>query len=283
MASTKPRYPMEEIGRRGDALYKSHVLPHLKAKDKGKFVAVDIESGAYAIDVDELGACHRLRARLPDAQIRLVRIGSRTVYQFGGSDLQGPCLSGRQSHDQATFLASRPSACADPPGIAGYCNLAPMSNPLVNRWRQRGKIYLWRFDDEVRKYPGWNFTADDDGCTSLLQLFDTMVNDERSASVEIALSKPSADIQALGPGIGKGRLRAPQHVALQFPPMKVAANFWQWTGTLHDPQLKVGQRKLVELIGAVQSVAEGVGDFCIGADDHREHGLEFANMSIWFW
>jgi hypothetical protein len=88
MASTKPRYPIEEIARRGDALDKTEVLPHLKAEDNGKFVALDIESEAFTIDVDELGACHQLRDRMPDAQVWLVRVGSRTVYQFGASDLE---------------------------------------------------------------------------------------------------------------------------------------------------------------------------------------------------
>lgn len=88
MSSSKPRYPVEEIARRGDALYQSEVRPHLKASDRDKFVAVDIETGAYAIDVDELGACHGLRERVPDAQIWLVRVGSRTVYQFGGAQFE---------------------------------------------------------------------------------------------------------------------------------------------------------------------------------------------------
>ena len=83
MASTKRRFSKEEFARRGDAIYKSDVVPHLKTKDEGKFAAIDIESGSYEIDVDELAACDKLSARIPEAQIWLVRVGSRYLHRFG--------------------------------------------------------------------------------------------------------------------------------------------------------------------------------------------------------
>ena len=86
MASTKPRYSKEEFARRGDAIYLKEVRPKLKADDVGKFAAIDIESGEFAIDADELKACHKLRKRIPNAQIWMVRVGYRYVHRFGGRD-----------------------------------------------------------------------------------------------------------------------------------------------------------------------------------------------------
>ena len=86
MASTKRRYSKEEFARRGDSIYENDVRPQLKADDEGKFVAVDIETGMYEIDVDELEAGNRLRARIPEAQIWMVRVGSRYVHRFGGRE-----------------------------------------------------------------------------------------------------------------------------------------------------------------------------------------------------
>lgn len=80
---TKRRYRKEEFARRGDAVYDAEVRPHLKASDDGKFAAIDIDSGLYEIDANELRACDRLRARAPEAQIWMVRIGSRSVHRFG--------------------------------------------------------------------------------------------------------------------------------------------------------------------------------------------------------
>lgn len=84
MASTERRYSKEEFARRGDAIYESDVRARLKPEDDGKFVAIDIESAMYEIDDDELEAGDKLRARAPDAQIWIVRVGSPYVHRFGG-------------------------------------------------------------------------------------------------------------------------------------------------------------------------------------------------------
>lgn len=81
-----PRYSKEEFARRGDAIYEANVRPNLKKKDDGKFVAIDIETGEYEIASKELTACDRLEARLADPQIWLMRVGSKFLYTFGGSD-----------------------------------------------------------------------------------------------------------------------------------------------------------------------------------------------------
>jgi hypothetical protein len=77
MASVKRRYSKEEFAHRGDTLYESAVRPHLKPADNGRFVALDIDTSGFEIDDDELTACDQLRARLPKAQIWMVRVGSR--------------------------------------------------------------------------------------------------------------------------------------------------------------------------------------------------------------
>jgi hypothetical protein len=84
MPSVTRRYSKEEFARRGDATYEAEVAPHLTVSDEGKFVALDIESGAFEISDEELDACDRLRARVPDAQIWMVRVGSHSVHRFGG-------------------------------------------------------------------------------------------------------------------------------------------------------------------------------------------------------
>jgi hypothetical protein len=89
MPSARRRYTKEEFARRGDAIYETDVRPRLADDDDGKFVAIDIETGAYEIGGDELTACDRLRARIPGAQIWLVRAGSRYVHRFGRCEQPG--------------------------------------------------------------------------------------------------------------------------------------------------------------------------------------------------
>lgn len=88
MGTVKPRHHLEEFARRGDAIYKWDILPKLVAKDVGKFLAIDIETGEYEISADELKAGNKLLARLPDAQIWMVRIGYASTHSFGGRQIR---------------------------------------------------------------------------------------------------------------------------------------------------------------------------------------------------
>jgi hypothetical protein len=83
MGSVKRRYSKEEFARRGDA-YEKAILPKVAPKDIGKFLAIDIETGEYEIAADEMRAGNKLRARLPEAQIWMVRVGHRSVHRIGG-------------------------------------------------------------------------------------------------------------------------------------------------------------------------------------------------------
>ena len=84
MASVKRRHSLEEFAKRGKAIYKKDILPKLTPKDLGKFLAIDIETGAYEIAADEMKAGDKLRRRLPEAQIWMVRIGYVSTRSFGG-------------------------------------------------------------------------------------------------------------------------------------------------------------------------------------------------------
>lgn len=90
LASLQPRYSKEEFARRGDEIYQRSILPCVEADDEGKFVVIDIETGAYEIDADELAASDRLLARHPDGQIWLTRVGSRYARRFGASQKRNP-------------------------------------------------------------------------------------------------------------------------------------------------------------------------------------------------
>ncbi|HEY2414699.1 MAG TPA: hypothetical protein VGI40_20810 [Pirellulaceae bacterium] len=83
MPTTKPRYSKEEFARRGDAIYDREIAPRLEDPNRGEFVSIDIESGAFEIDGDEIAATKRLRARISDAQVWFRRVGSKFARRFG--------------------------------------------------------------------------------------------------------------------------------------------------------------------------------------------------------
>ncbi len=88
MAIPKRRYPKEEFARRGDAIYEKDVRPHLEKDDMGKFLAIDIETAEYEIAEEQMAASLNLRARIPDAQIWMMRIGSKYLSRIGGHEAQ---------------------------------------------------------------------------------------------------------------------------------------------------------------------------------------------------
>jgi hypothetical protein len=83
ISATHPRYTKEEFARRGDEVYERDIREHLRASQEDQFVAIDIETGAYEVDADELTASDRLMTRVPNAQIWLRRVGSRYSRRFG--------------------------------------------------------------------------------------------------------------------------------------------------------------------------------------------------------
>ena len=68
MTAIEPRYSIEEFARRGDAIYERDVRPSMKKGNEHRFVAIDIETGAYEVDADELAASDRLLTRAPRPQ-----------------------------------------------------------------------------------------------------------------------------------------------------------------------------------------------------------------------
>src|SRR5712692_3625955 len=84
MAVNRPRYSKEEFARRGEAIFERDIRPKLKGANPRDFVLIDIETGAYEVDADEMAASDRLDARVPDAQVWMRRVGSPYARSFGG-------------------------------------------------------------------------------------------------------------------------------------------------------------------------------------------------------
>ena len=86
----KPRYSPEELARLGDAIYERDILPRMTPGDTGRIVAIDVETGAYAVDGDKLRAIHQVLDPHPGAQIWVKRVGFDYVTRFGGRSTVSP-------------------------------------------------------------------------------------------------------------------------------------------------------------------------------------------------
>ncbi len=79
-----PRYTSEEIVERGEALYNQQIRDQVETGNEGKFLVLDIETGAYEVDEDELAAVQRAKAKNANAALYIMRIGYATAYRLGG-------------------------------------------------------------------------------------------------------------------------------------------------------------------------------------------------------
>ena len=78
----------KEAGILGDEIYERNIKRQVEDAHHGKIVAIDVNSGDYAIGDTVSAASKRLRKRLPDADVWSVRVGYRTLRNFGGRPLR---------------------------------------------------------------------------------------------------------------------------------------------------------------------------------------------------
>ena len=88
MTISQRRYPKEEFARRGNEIYERDIRSQVEADNLGKYVAIDIETAAWEMDASEITAGERLRARVPDAQTWMMRVGYDYLRRFGAGRRQ---------------------------------------------------------------------------------------------------------------------------------------------------------------------------------------------------
>ena len=85
----RPRRPKEETARLGDEIYRREIKAQVEARHDGEYVAIDVDSGRWAIAESELVASDSLRKKCPDAiDVWLLRVGYRAVASIGGGSLR---------------------------------------------------------------------------------------------------------------------------------------------------------------------------------------------------
>lgn len=83
------RRPKDETARLGDKIYRRYVKAQVEADHDGEYVAVDVDSGNWAMAGSELAASDSLRAQCPDAiNVWLLRVGYRAVASIRGGSLR---------------------------------------------------------------------------------------------------------------------------------------------------------------------------------------------------
>jgi hypothetical protein len=73
----------QEIAERGEAIYREKIRPSLNAADKGKYLTINVQTGEYEIDTDDLTGALRASARFGrNVPLYTLRVGYRAVASF---------------------------------------------------------------------------------------------------------------------------------------------------------------------------------------------------------
>ncbi len=78
------KYSRAEVAARGEAIYEQEIRHKVESQSKGQYLVLDIETGEYEIDQDDLVATKRVMAKCPNAVLYGLRIGYPAAYRLGG-------------------------------------------------------------------------------------------------------------------------------------------------------------------------------------------------------
>lgn len=74
----------DEIVRRGQALYEEQIRQKVEPGNEGKLLVINVETGEYEMDADDVAAAERAKARFPKAPLFTMRVGYPSAYRLGG-------------------------------------------------------------------------------------------------------------------------------------------------------------------------------------------------------
>jgi hypothetical protein len=149
-----------------------------------------------------------------------------------------------------------------------------MSDPRITEWKHSGKTYLWRYKDNIRNYPGWHFTADEESCRAFEELFGVMNDAIYSGSCEIPLSLPTERIVSVPNNRnGKARYSAAEKLRLKYDPSKI--NLWNMVFDGSTGLIEFGKEYLERLRKGIEDIRNGEGDYAIGPMDK--------DICFWIW
>ena len=134
----------------------------------------------------------------------------------------------------------------------------------ISDWVQRGHLWVWRYRDPGRNCRGWHFSADPEGCRSIMRLLDTMkAGDACHRTLKLA---PVTDDVLAVPNYPRESLGRFEKLRIAFQPEAE-----ELTMNPEDDRLVLmfGNARLRKLVAAFAEVEVGRGDFGIAPTDNR--------------
>ncbi|MCP3943509.1 MAG: hypothetical protein GY710_18800 [Desulfobacteraceae bacterium] len=134
----------------------------------------------------------------------------------------------------------------------------------INQWKQKGKIYIWKYHDNPRNYHGWHFTGDSLGCDSLIEFLTLLSSAELGTYRTLKLNHPTPN-QHRVPGCKK-KVLPEQKLIIE---RSNSSDAWEIMNLQGKLKFELGASQIDQFISGVKDVKIGNGDYSI--------------KNLWFW
>lgn len=74
----------QDIARRGEELYEQQIRAQIGPGNEGKYLVIDVNTGHFELDENDLAATKRALARRPNPTLYIMRIGYPAATRLGG-------------------------------------------------------------------------------------------------------------------------------------------------------------------------------------------------------
>jgi len=144
----------------------------------------------------------------------------------------------------------------------------------IEKYKVEGKVFIWKFLENTRNYPGWNLTMDTKCAESLEKLFNLMEESEYPSKKTLEIFSPTQK-QLIVPNDrgGHASWKTKEQLILNFNKFGYE-NLWKLIESKNILELSFGKNKIYELKNAITGITKGEGDYGI-CDDSGENILYF--------
>jgi hypothetical protein len=137
-----------------------------------------------------------------------------------------------------------------------------------------GQIFLWRYLENARNYPGYNLTADKTGCECLLSTLSKLKQATKSIKVVVSLCQVTPMVLSV-PNNKKGKAACISFLSLELSTHPELKPKWMRFKEIDQKcSLELSSSQVGCIVDGIEDIQNGKGDYCIGEIDGQE---------LWFW
>jgi hypothetical protein len=146
-----------------------------------------------------------------------------------------------------------------------------MSDENVNKWTQKGHVYLWQYVENTRNYPGWHSTTDGTFCHSFADLIERMVTARYNCQKSLTVTSPTKEILRVPNNRGGvAKWNSPKMLILRHQKYNLPDDYFSLEESENTVIISAGRQKL-ELLKE-----------CVLRRD-IDYSIKVGNNQLWFW